>query len=440
MPFAVTDEPGFLAIREAELRRCAFPSWSLGTSSLILLATISAFVQTDLLVAQDGRGESPANVDAAAADTSERRKPNLHPAPPLPVDDVDLSRAIDRGVEFLLRTQNRDGSWGSAERTKDLNIMAGIGSHHAFRTAVTAMCVSALIEVADLQQPAVLQAVERGETHLFEQLSAVRRDEPALIYNVWTHAYGIQSLVDMHGRLPDDQARQDKIAGLIREQFDKLTKYESADGGWGYYDFHAGTQRPASSSTSFVNAAVLVAFDDAKRIGIEPPPKLVERALKMLQFQRKPDNTYLYGTYLRNNPMMPINRPGGSLGRSQACNLALRVWGDTSIEDTVCREWLDRLITRNGWLDMGRKRPIPHESHFQVAGYFYYFGHYYAALNIPLLPAADRPFYQDHLARILMGHQEQDGSWWDYPLYNYHQPYGTAFALMSLRHCRKSNP
>ena len=413
MPFAVTDEPGFLPIREAELRRRAFTSWSLGTSYLILLATISAFVQTDLLVAQDGRGENQANSDAGAADTAERRKPNLHPAPPLPVDDVDLSRAIDRGVEFLLRTQDRDGSWGSAERTKDLNIMAGIGSHHAFRTAVTAMCVSALIQVADLKQPAVLQAVERGEAHLFEQLSAVRRDEPSLIYNVWTHAYGIQSLVDMHGRLPDDQARQDKIAGLIREQFDKLTKYESAEGGWGYYDFNAGTQRPASSSTSFVNAAVLVAFDDAKRIGIEPPPKLVERALKMLQFQRKPDNTYLYGTYLRNNPMMPINRPGGSLGRSQACNLALRVWGDTSIEDTVCREWLDRLITRNGWLDMGRKRPIPHESHFQVAGYFYYFGHYYAALNIPLLPAADRPFYQDHLARILMGHQEQDGSWWD---------------------------
>jgi hypothetical protein len=136
--------------------------------------------------------------------------------------------------------------------------------------------------------------------------------------------------------------------------------------------------------------------------------------------------------------MMPINRPGGSLGRSQACNLALRVWGDTSIEDEVCKEWLDRLVTRNGWLDMGRKRPIPHESHFQVAGYFYYFGHYYAALTIPLLPRADRPFYQDHLANILLKHQEKDGSWWDYPLYNYHQQYGTAFALMSLKLCRHS--
>jgi hypothetical protein len=372
------------------------------------------------------------------ADPAHKPAPNLHPGPPRPISDEELNAAISRGIEFLLKDQNRNGSWGSAERTKDLNIMAGIGSHHAFRTAVTAMCVSALIEVADLKRPEVLKAIERGEAFLFEQLSVVRRDEPMLIYNVWTHAYGIQALVDMYGRLPDDAVRKEKIAGLIREQYEKLTKYESAEGGWGYYDFTAGTQRPASSSTSFVNAAVLVAFDDARRIGIEPPPKLVERALKMVQFQRKPDNTYIYGTYLRNQPMMPVNRPGGSLGRSQACNLALRIWGDISIEDTVCREWLDRLISRNGWLDMGRKRPIPHESHFQVAGYFYYFGHYYAALTIPLLPASERPFYQDHLAGILLGHQEADGSWWDYPLYNYHQQYGTAFSLMSLRHCRKT--
>ena len=135
--------------------------------------------------------------------------------------------------------------------------------------------------------------------------------------------------------------------------------------------------------------------------------------------------------------MMGINRPGGSLGRSQACNLALRLWGDTKVTDEVLKDWLDRLITRNGWLDIGRKRPIPHESHFQVAGYFYYFGHYYATLCTEQLPPRrTAPFYQDHLARILLSHQEHDGSWWDYPFYNYHQQYGTAFALLSLVHCR----
>ena len=165
---------------------------------------------------------------------------------------------------------------------------------------------------------------------------------------------------------------------------------------------------------------------------------MTRRAIESTKLQQKPDKTYLYGEYLKYRPMMPINLPGGSLGRSQCCNVALRLWGDKGITDDVLKGWLDRLISRNGWLSMGRKRPIPHESYFQVAGYFYYFGHYYAARCVEELKAADRPFYQDHLAHIIMDLQEKDGSWWDYPLYNYHQQYGTAFALMTLQRCRKA--
>jgi hypothetical protein len=367
-------------------------------------------------------------------------KPDLHPKPLAPIPDGQIKAAIERGVDFLLKDQNVDGSWGSPERTKDLNIIAGLGSHHAFRTAVTALCVSALIEVSvqpgTLRSPdAVRAAIERGEEFLFRELPLVRRDSPMLIYNIWAHAYGIQAMVRMHGRLPGDRARRTRIEELIRGQFDRLARYEAAEGGWGYYDFSAGTQRPNSDSCSFVNATVLVAFHDAKQIGVTPPEKLVKRGVEGIIQQRKPDFSYLYGWYLRYRPMMGINLPGGSLGRSQACNLATRLWGDRKITDAVLTEWLDRLIVRNGWLDIGRKRPIPHESHFMVAGYFYYYGHYYATLCVKLLPESQRPFYQ--LAQILLGHQEKDGSWWDYPLYNYHQQYGTAFALMSLQHCRK---
>jgi hypothetical protein len=261
-----------------------------------------------------------------------------------------------------------------------------------------------------------------------------------LIYNVWAHAYSIQALVRMHGRLPADKPRRARIEELIRGQYDRLTRYESAAGGWGYYDFGAGTQRPDSHSDSFVSATVLVGFHEAKQIGVPPPEKLVKRGLENIIAQRKPDFSYLYGLSLRYVPTMGINRPGGSLGRSQACNVATRLWGDRKVTDEVITEWLDRLITRNGWLDMGRKRPIPHESHFQVAAYFYYYGHYYATLCVAQLPPDRQPFYKDHLARILIGHQEPDGSWFDFPFYNYHQQYGTAFALMSLQHSRKAGP
>jgi hypothetical protein len=40
------------------------------------------------------------------------------------------------------------------------------------------------------------------------------------------------------------------------------------------------------------------------------------------------------------------------------------------------------------------------------------------------------------LAGVLLSLQEKDGSWWDFPFYSYHQPYGTAFSLMALARCR----
>jgi hypothetical protein len=352
-----------------------------------------------------------------------------------PVAAADLDAAIARGVAFLVGDQNADGSFGTPGRTKDLNITAGVGSHHGFRAATTALCVQALIEEDD-GSPAVARAIDRGAAWLVAELPDVRRHDPMLIYNVWAHAYGIQALVALHGRRPADAAHRARLEELIRGQFGLLGRYESVEGGWGYYDFGAGTQRPNSSSQSFVNAAVLVAFHDARRIGVEPPEKLLRRALAATEVQRLPDFSYLYGSYLRWQPRRDINRPAGSLGRSQACNLALRLWGDRLVTDAVLEEWLERLVDRNGWLDMGRKRPIPHESFAQVAGYFYFFGHYYAARVIEELPPEARARHRDALARIILAVQDADGSWWDFPLYDYHQQYGTGFALMTLHRCR----
>ncbi|MEL7336394.1 MAG: hypothetical protein AAFN70_09360, partial [Planctomycetota bacterium] len=148
------------------------------------------------------------------------------------------------------------------------------------------------------------------------------------------------------------------------------------------------------------------------------------------------DLSYLYGEYLKGRPAREINRPGGSLGRSQCCNMALRMWGDEKITDQVLQQWLVRLVLRNGWLDIGRKRPVPHESWMQVAGYFYYYGHYYAGLCLEALPESQRQPLRGHLARLMLDRQEKNGCWWDYPLYDYHRPYGTAFALMTLHRCR----
>ncbi len=370
---------------------------------------------------------------------TEIERPERLPEVEFPTQETVLA-SIDRGSAFLKKRQNPDGSWGSAHQTKGMNIFAPVpGSHRAFRLAVTALSVAALIE-NKAGDPAYAGTIRKGEDHLLERLPYLRRATPVAIYNVWAHAFGIQALArmrDLAAKHPDANAtsRINRIEDLTRHQIGMLQRYESVDGGWGYYDFNAHTKQPSGSSISFVNATGLVALHEAKKRGIEPPEKLVKRAYDAIQRQRLPDHSYLYGEYQKWKPRRGINRPGGSLGRSHACNLALQLWGDKTVTGEIHKICLERLIARNGWLSVARKRPVPHESWFQVAGYFYYYGHYYAAFCIKTLPKAEQALYQNHLAAILLPLQEKDGSWWDFPFYDYHQQYGTAMALMSLRRC-----
>ena len=408
-------------------------------SQLISLLLFAAVLQTSARAAESTTELSTATTTAPQLSPLATEGPK--PAPITPPKPEELTASIERGVKFLLADQRPDGSWGSPENTKGLNIYAPVpGAHDAFRTAVTSLVIMALIEaqprVAESERADLDQAIDRGAAWLDGHLARLKRATPDAIYNVWGHSYALQCLVALHKRAGDNAERQAQLKELAQHQADMLARYSFVGGGWSYYDFLAGTQTPSDAAFSFTTATALIALKEAEGIGVTFPERLTKKALASLLRQQKPDFSYDYGEYLRMKPMMDINRPAGSLGRSQSCNLALRMYDDKRITDDVLKTWLNRLIARNGWLSDGRKRPVPHESFFHVAGYFYYYGHWYAALCIDALPAGDRREFQDQLAHIILPLQEKDGSWWDFPLYNYHQQYGTAMAVMTLTRCQ----
>jgi preprotein translocase subunit SecA len=58
-------------------------------------------------------------------------------------------------------------------------------------------------------------------------------------------------------------------------------------------------------------------------------------------------------------------------------------------------------------------------------------------VNLPNMSREDKQAaYAKRLAALILMRQQKDGSWWDYPLYSYHQPYGTGYALMALAWCK----
>ncbi len=359
---------------------------------------------------------------------------SLRPAAPATISSLELERSIARGVRYLVASQRNDGGWGGPQWTGGVDSDPVPGSFRSFDVAVTALCLETLTEV--ISSTDVRSSRERAYQFLIERTDKIKRAGPGDLPNVWAHCYCIQTFTKLW-RQADDPQRKRELETAIRAHMMGLKRWQSIHGGWFYYG--SGMSQPVNPSCSFVNSAVLVALRRARDIGITADAKMVERAIEATQRMRKPDSSYLYTLRVPTDKigaMRPINRPAGSLGRSQAGNVALRVWGDEDITDEVLATWLDRLVSRHGWLDMGRKKPIPHESHAAVAGYFYYFGVYYGALCIEQLPAEEQAFYQHHLARLIIDRQEKDGSWFDYPLYSYHKPYGTAFALLSLESCR----
>jgi hypothetical protein len=366
---------------------------------------------------------------------------NIHaeePAEKAPTAEA-IRAAMTRGVDFLIGDQNKNGSWGSATRTKDINIYAPLpGAHHAYRAGASGLALSGLIDSAD-KRPEASAAIEKAAAWTLENLPELRRADQTTTYNIWGHAYGLRSLTRLHDREadPEKKALYRKVA---QDQVDRVGRYEDINGGWGYLDVFDDftSQKPTGITTSFSSATVLLAMHEGREeLGLKLNEKIVSTSLDSIERQQFPDKSYAYSHLHRMRPRSDINRPAGSLARSQACNAALRAFDREGITDEVITEWADRFLTREGWLSIARKRPKPHDIHFRISGYFYYYGIYYFTESVRLLPPEKQKPYAEGLAAIILTKQEKDGSWWDYPLYDYHQPYGTGYCLMALAWCEK---
>jgi hypothetical protein len=345
-------------------------------------------------------------------------------------------------VDFLVARQNKNGSWGNATRTKNLNIYAPLpGAHHAYRAGASGLALSGMIDAADTR-PQVAASISKAAAWTAAELPKLRRADQTTTYNTWGHAYGLRAISRLYQIEPDPEKKAAWIP-IAQEQVDLVNRYGDINGGWGYLDLFDDlkTQKPSGIPTSFTTASVLLAMDQARStMNVELNSKLVKHAISGIHLQRTPDFSYTYSFSHRMRPRLDINRPAGSLARSQACNAALRVFGDAAVTDEVLTQWADRFLAREGFLSNGRKRPVPHEAQFKIAGYFYYYGIYYFTESVRLLPKEKQAAYAQQLASILLKRQEKDGSWWDYPLYDYHQAYGTGYALMALTWCRNNLP
>ena len=387
-------------------------------TSLFLTATLHA-------AAAEAESAAPGNADAVPI----AKIPDVPPA-----EAGQFDRAFRRGADFLLKSQNKDGSWGDHRVIGTWNILCPYPDGPlTFKTASTALCIAGLNASPLRNEPAVQQAMTRAEDYLIRTMPHLKRGDALCIYNTWAHTYVLDAMSMRAAALDRNSPRYRELMGCARFQVDRLNELASAKGGWGYLTYTGYSRRPAAEPTSFLTGTVLISSWMAGRtFSLSLDGKVFRRALKFLKSQRTPAGTYVYSLGHAFYPGRPISRHTGSLARTPACDYALRLWEPEAVSLRQLIDGLDRLWSRRGWLTMALHKPTPHESFAQNSGYFFYYGYYYSGMCLDMLPPNKVKRHASLLANDILTRQGDDGSWWDYPLYNYHKFYGTGYALYAL--------
>jgi hypothetical protein len=223
-----------------------------------------------------------------------------------------------------------------------------------------------------------------------------------------------------------------KLASLGKRTFAILEANQIPTGGWGYYDDPIFSQRP-KWATSFSTSVVLPALQSGERLGWVDDARVRERATRFVSRCALPNGAYAYD--LRPIPWIAgdsINDVKGSLCRIQVANWALASVGEKKITPDRLRTGLESSSSTTASSTWRCMRPVPHEAYYYNSGYFYLFGHYYAARVIELLPRRSARAGTRGCAPHLVKVQRADGSSRTSSRARYMKVAGTPFLALAL--------
>jgi hypothetical protein len=338
--------------------------------------------------------------------------------------------ARDKALAWLVANQNEDGSWARGVLDGLLELGFSIESFYAWQVASNALACSAL-RVAP-PTPERTRALERGTLWLCDTRPPKRGSDWDIDY-VWGGLYGFAALAELSAdarfQMGEWPAR---LAAAGARYLAILTANQVPEGGWGYYDDPIFSRRP-KWATSFSTATVLPALKRGEELGWLSDPKVRERATRYVAQCALPNGAYAYD--LAVIPWVggdSINDVKGSLSRIQACNWALYSVGEKKITLDRLRTGLELFFEHHRFLDVAYMDPVPHEAYYYNSGYFYLFGHYYAAKVIELLPPEEREGWHARLRPHLVKVMRADGASTDFLTSGYMQVAGTAFSALAL--------
>ena len=175
---------------------------------------------------------------------------------------VKASRAIDKGLQYLLENQREDGSWGGNDEG-------------ARSTAITSLVLMAFMSRAEFPGSGPNgEALTRAKDWLLKQAAASPNGYlGSTMYEHGIATLSLSELWGMTGNKEDDAV----IEKALKDAVDVIVRSQSPAGGWRYQP------TPSAGEDTSVTGTVFVGLASARQAGIPIPNETIEKTLLYLQ-------------------------------------------------------------------------------------------------------------------------------------------------------------
>lgn len=304
----------------------------------------------------------------------------------------ETQTAIDRGLEYLARTQSRDGAWRHG------------GVWGQYPVAMTALSGLALLSNGNTAtQGRYAQNVSRAAGFLLasaQPSGLIARDEEAG-RPMHGHGYAMLFLAQLHG-MEEDNDRQERVAAVLRKAVELTGRSQSALGGWIYTPDSSGDE-------GSVTVTQLQGLRACRNVGIAVPKTIIDGAMKYLDLSALPDGGIAYRADRQGDSRPPITAA------------AVTCWYNAGLYDLpLAVKALDYCKQRVG---NGANRGSGVWGH-------YYYAHLYMSQIMWLSGKENWDWYFPSMRDWLIQQQAPDGSWEGDGV---GKVYGTAIATFILQ-------
>jgi hypothetical protein len=259
---------------------------------------------------------------------------------------LEAQQAIDRGLDYLSRSQHTDGSWGDRQYTGNV--------------AVTSL--AALAFMAGGHQPGrgpYGKQVKSAIEYVLGRESKQPGSPPGFLFNpantqfgaMYSHGFGALLLGEAYGMIPN-KTEQRRLREALERAVKLIIDTQNDAGGWRY-------EPKKSAADVSVTICQIMSLRSARNAGLTVPKETVDRCVKYVRACQNPDGGFAY---------MPHQGPS-AFPRTAAGVCALYSAGVYEGDDI--RKGLDYLMKfRPGRMQYGRSGGL--DMH-------YFYGQYYAA-------------------------------------------------------------